>query len=183
MKKVRSTFATEPILQNMKTQIFSKRILFLLFASWMCIGTLFSASRQMEYLDCGVVAVKVNNGVFISWRYLGTDDPSIGFNIYRDGTKVNASPITTKTNYVDGQGGTNSKYVVKAVVGGKEISESKVVTPWGSQQRTIKLNSPGSSYSANDMSVGDVDGDGKITAIDANLIRKYIAKIIDELPI
>ena len=72
MMEVRSTFATEPILQNMKTQIFSKRILFLLFASWMCIGTLFSASRQMEYLDRGVVAVKVNNGVFISWRYLGT---------------------------------------------------------------------------------------------------------------
>ena len=92
----------------MKTQNFSKRILFLLFASWMCIGTLFSASRQMEYLDRGVVAVKVNNGVFISWRYLGTDDPSIGFNIYRDGTKVNASPITTKTNYVDGQGGTTA---------------------------------------------------------------------------
>lgn len=161
MMEVRSTFATEPILQNMKTQIFSKRILFLLFASWMCIGTLFSASRQMEYLDRGVVAVKVNNGVFISWRYLGTDDPSIGFNIYRDGTKVNASPITTKTNYVDGQGGTNSKYVVKAVVGGKEISESKAVSPWGSQQRTIKLNRPGTNYNANDMSVGDVDGDGQ----------------------
>ena len=133
----------------MKTKKVTLKSILLLISFLVCSWSLSAASRQMEYLDRGVVAVKVNNGVFISWRYLGTDDPSIGFNIYRDGTKVNASPITTKTNYVDGQGGTNSKYVVKAVVGGKEISESKVVSPWGSQQRTIKLNRPGTNYNAN----------------------------------
>ncbi len=31
--------------------------------------------------------------------------------------------------------------------------------------------------------LGDVDLDGKITAIDANLIRKYVVKLIDSLPI
>ena len=115
----------------------------------------------MEYLDRGVVAVKVNNGVFLSWRYLGTDDPSVGFNIYRDGTKVNDAPITTKTNYLDTKGGANSKYVIKSVIGGKELETSKAVTPWASQRKTIKLNRPGTNYNANDMSVGDVDGDGQ----------------------
>ena len=79
-----------------------------------------SATKQMEYLDRGVVAVKVNNGVFVSWRFLGTDDKSTGFNIYRDGAKVNDAPITSKTNYVDTKGAASSKYVIKAVVGGKE---------------------------------------------------------------
>lgn len=115
----------------------------------------------MEYLDRGVVAVKVNNGVFLSWRYLGTDDPSVGFNIYRDGTKVNDAPVTTKTNYLDTKGGANSKYVIKSVIGGKELETSKTVTPWASQRKTIKLNRPGTNYNANDMSVGDVDGDGQ----------------------
>ncbi|MBO5989082.1 MAG: T9SS type A sorting domain-containing protein [Paludibacteraceae bacterium] len=115
----------------------------------------------MEYLDRGVVAVKVNNGVFLSWRYLGTDDPSVGFNIYRDGTKVNDAPVTTKTNYLDSKGGANSKYVIKSVIGGKELETSKTVTPWASQRKTIKLNRPGTNYNANDMSVGDVDGDGQ----------------------
>ncbi len=31
--------------------------------------------------------------------------------------------------------------------------------------------------------LGDVDGDGKITAIDANIIRKYLAHIIESIPI
>jgi rhamnogalacturonan endolyase len=115
----------------------------------------------MEYLDRGVVAVKVNNGVFISWRFLGTDDKSSGFNIYRDGRKVNETPITSKTNYVDTKGGANSKYVIKTVVGGKEIDASSAVSPWGAQYKTLNLKRPGNNYAANDMSVGDVDGDGQ----------------------
>ena len=52
------------------------------------------AARQIEYLDRGLVAVKTTGGVFVGWRVLGTDPASLAFNIYRDGTKVNASPIT-----------------------------------------------------------------------------------------
>ena len=120
-----------------------------------------SATKQMEYLDRGVVAVKVNNGVFVSWRFLGTDDKSTGFNIYRDGAKVNDAPITSKTNYVDTKGAASSKYVIKAVVGGKEIDASKAITPWDQQYKTLTLKRPGTNYAANDMSVGDVDGDGQ----------------------
>ena len=139
-----------------------------LFTNLLLLGLLltgqteaWSATKQMEYLDRGVVAVKVNNGVFISWRFLGTDDKSAGFNIYRDGTKVNETPITSKTNYVDTKGGANSKYVIKTVVGGKEIDASSAVTPWGAQYKTLNLKRPGNNYAANDMSVGDVDGDGQ----------------------
>jgi hypothetical protein len=120
-----------------------------------------AATKQMEYLDRGVVAVKTNNGVFLSWRFLGNDDAKTGFNIYRDGVKINDTPITTKTNYVDGKGGTSSKYVVKAVLNNKEIDESASTSVWGQQYKTLTLKRPGTNYAANDMSVGDVDGDGQ----------------------
>lgn len=145
----------------MKTRITLLKLIFslLLFITGCVCAN--AASKQMEYLDRGVVAVKVNNGVYVSWRYLGTDNPAIGFNIYRDGTKVNDQPITTKTNYVDTKGTTNSKYVIKSVLNGKETEASKAVTPWGQQYKTLKLKRPSTNYDGNDMSVGDVDGDGE----------------------
>ena len=42
------------------------------------------AQRKMEYLDRGLVAMRKDQGsVFLNWRLLATDDPSIAFNIYR----------------------------------------------------------------------------------------------------
>lgn len=120
-----------------------------------------SATKQMEYLNRGVVAVKTGNGVFVSWRFLGNDAQSTAFNIYRNGTKLNSSPIATKTNYVDAGGNESSKYVVKAVVNNKEIDASDATPVWGQQFKTLKLKRPGTSYEPNDMSCGDVDGDGE----------------------
>lgn len=39
-----------------------------------------SSARQMEYLNRGLVGVKVSDGVFLSWRSLGTDDSQTEFN-------------------------------------------------------------------------------------------------------
>lgn len=134
---------------------------FLIVSFWSIFSVLTFAARQMEYLDRGVVAVKVNNGVFVSWRYLGTDNSNVAFNLYRDGVRLNNTPITTKTNYLDPSGSLSSKYVVKTLLGGSEVESSVEVTPWSSQCRTLTLRRPGSIYSPNDMSVGDVDGDGQ----------------------
>ncbi len=138
-----------------------KLICFLIAALGSIFSLSFAASRQMEYLDRGLVAVKVNNGVYVSWRYLGTDRSDVSFNLYRDGVKINEFPISSKTNYLDGSGVVNSKYVVKTVVAGSEIETSGSVAPWSSQCKTLTLKRPGSIYSPNDMSVGDVDGDGQ----------------------
>ena len=40
-----------------------------------------NAARQMERLDRGLIAVKTNDGVFLSWRMFGTDAESIAFNL------------------------------------------------------------------------------------------------------
>ncbi|WP_207706231.1 rhamnogalacturonan lyase [Clostridium sp. HBUAS56017] len=127
-------------------------------------------ARQMEYLDRGLIATKVNDGVYIGWRLLGTDAPNISFNIYREGTKINSEPITNSTNYLDNYGTLNSSYYVKPIVNGIELNASESITPSSNSYLSIPLQVPEGgttpdgikyTYSANDGSVGDLDGDGK----------------------
>src|SRR5687767_1276134 len=48
---------------------------------------------QLEDLNRGVVAVPSEKGVLVSWRLFGYEPADLGFNVYRDGTKLNESPI------------------------------------------------------------------------------------------
>nr|WP_220095254.1 rhamnogalacturonan lyase [Paenibacillus taichungensis] len=128
----------------------------------------------MEFLDRGVVAVKTGTGVFVSWRLLGTEGSNVSFNVYRDGTKVNASPITNSTNLQDANGTSSSKYTVRAVVSGTEQAASAAASVWGNNYLSVPLSVPAGgttpdgvayTYSANDASAGDVDGDGEYELI------------------
>ena len=73
------------------------------------ISSSFAATRQMEYLDRGVVAVKVSNGVFLSWRLLASDAPNTEFKIYRSGTLIKTVAGNEGTNFVDVSGAASSK--------------------------------------------------------------------------
>jgi autotransporter-associated beta strand protein len=128
------------------------------------------AQRNIEFLDRGLVAVKVSNGVFLSWRVLGTDPRDIGFNIYRGGTKVNSSVITGATNITDASGTASSSYTVRAVINGTEQAPGGFANVWASQVLTVNLQRPAGgstpdgvayTYEPNDISIGDVDGDGQ----------------------
>ncbi|MBT2250564.1 rhamnogalacturonan lyase [Arthrobacter sp. BHU FT2] len=131
---------------------------------------------QLDYLDRGLVAAGTSDGVFLSWRLLGneaTGSSATGltgtdFNVYRDGQKLGT--VTDSTNYQDPGGTAASTYQVRAVVGGVELDESATATPWGGNFKDIPLKKPADgvtpagqayTYSANDTSVGDVDGDGQ----------------------
>lgn len=125
--------------------------------------------RQAEYLDRALVAVKQDNGVYVGWKMLGTDTPDIAFNVYRDGVKVNASPITGATNLLDEAGSDTSVYILKTVAGGKEFVASHATAVWHTNYLAIPLQKPDGgitkageayTYSANDTSVGDLDSDG-----------------------
>ncbi|OYD07157.1 rhamnogalacturonan lyase [Paludifilum halophilum] len=138
------------------------------------VGAKPAPARQMEDLDRSPVAVKVDEGVFVSWRLLGTDHPSTSFNLYRDGKKVNDSPIRSSTNYLDRKGTADSTYEVRAVVKGKEQPKSETVSVWNKNVLSLPLQKPadgknpdGSTYTyrANDASVGDLDGDGQYEII------------------
>lgn len=151
-------------------RLFTKLLIVLLCASAMVAN----AQRKLEYLDRGLVAVKVTNGVFLSWRMLGTEPKTIGFNVYRGTTKVITDLITTSTNLIDANGTLTSTYTVKPVIGGVEGAADAAVSvqpnfyrSWPVTPPTVNSLPDGSSYTYNiaDGSSGDLDGDGKLDLV------------------
>ncbi|WP_165963602.1 rhamnogalacturonan lyase family protein [Hymenobacter radiodurans] len=141
-----------------------------------------TAQRQLEKLGRGIVAVKLDESkVFVSWRLLATDNPEVGFNLFRktaDGetVKLNTTPITESTNWVDetAAGIQDATYFVRAVRNGgpghgEESSNPETTGVWGQQFMRLPLQRPAGgtnpngatyTYSPGDCSVGDMDGDG-----------------------
>ncbi|SCF01770.1 rhamnogalacturonan lyase family protein [Micromonospora chokoriensis] len=124
---------------------------------------------QMENLDRGLISVRSGGGNLVSWRLLGTENSAVSFNLYRGSTRVNASPITGATNYLDSGAAAGSAYTVRAVVGGVEQAASAPALQFGAGYLDVPLQVPaggstpsgeGYTYSANDASVGDLNGDG-----------------------
>jgi hypothetical protein len=133
---------------------------------------------QLERLDRGLVAVSTANGVFLSWRLLGgevfghtaTGMAGPAFRVYRDGALV--ATVTDSTNYLDPAGTAESTYRVAAVLRGRTLDRGRGVSvkPWAAGFYDLPLRRPADgvtptgeayTYSANDMSVGDLDGDGQ----------------------
>lgn len=136
-----------------------------LFFSWKL-----QAQYRMENINRGVVAVRTSSSqVYVGWRMFGTDPSSVGFNVYRGSTKLNSSPITNSTNYVDNTS-SNSTYIVRPVINGVEQAASESASVWTQPYMAINLQRPSGgttpdgvayTYSPNDCSVGDLDGDGQ----------------------
>ena len=124
---------------------------------------------QMEQLNRGVVALPANSGGnFVSWRFLGTDDNDSRFDVVKNGTTI-ATDLKV-TNYTDAEGDSNSEYQIITKVNGEAISTSEPVKAWGEIYKKLKLDRPskgaqGGTYSPNDCSAGDVDGDGEYEII------------------
>ncbi|MEV4580296.1 carbohydrate-binding protein [Nonomuraea jabiensis] len=118
--------------------------------------------RQMEDLDRGLISVRSGSGNLVSWRLLGTESMSTGFNLYRGATKLNSSPLTGATNYQDNGAPADASYTVRAVVNGAEQDPSEPSLRFaGGTYLDVPISRPGSNYTAGDASVGDVDGDGQ----------------------
>jgi len=126
--------------------------------------------KQMEKLNRGLVAIRTTpSQVYVGWRLLGTDTSIMAFNVYRNGAKLNTTPITSSTNYLDNTS-ENGTYTVRPVVSGEELDASESATTWQQAYLDVNLQKPADgatplgdaySYSPNDCSVGDVDGDGE----------------------
>lgn len=128
------------------------------------------AARQAEYLDRGLVALPSGTGIYIGWRLLGSDPDNVSFNLYRNGQKLNSTPITGATNYFDASGTSSASYTVRPLVNGQELATNAAKSTWTNPYWLINLNRPAGgttpsgeaySYSPNDLSVGDLDGDGQ----------------------
>ena len=134
--------------------------------------------RVMEKLDRGTVAVKTNGGVYLSWRLLGTESlTNQAFDIYRDSEKIYTTGEHDATCYTDSKGTADNKYTV--VPKGEAINKTEAVDVWTTNTtykgrsvayKDIAFKVPDGgktptdeeyTYTANDMSVGDLDGDGE----------------------
>jgi rhamnogalacturonan endolyase len=132
---------------------------------WIAAVTAVAPLASEEKFNRGLIAVTNSDGKpYIGWRLLKTDPANTGFNVYRQPAggrpvKVNPQPITASTNLVDtaAPAGTENRWFVRAVVGGREQAPSETVPLEASQLRTIKLEG---DYAANKAAIADLDGDG-----------------------
>ena len=140
---------------------------------------------QMEKLDRGLVVIPYNlfGGHFVSWRLLGTDDANTTFELLKNGEPVKSNIKQTTSVRITG-GKATDKYQVVTYQNGKMVDTTPEVSPWAKYYLEVKLDKPADgktkpytttinketvsfpdgqdySYSPNDCSVGDVDGDGQ----------------------
>ena len=123
-----------------------------------------NAQRFTDKLDRGLVAVKTTKGVYCSWRIQADEYYDVKYNLYRDGTKVNAEPLDV-SNFTDTSGSESSQYTVKAVLNGVEQQASKAASVFKSNYKEIKIKHDASlkaTYEPNDACCADVDGDGEV---------------------
>lgn len=117
----------------------------------------------VEKLDRGITAIKTGNGMLVSWRFLADDPTGTVFQLYRNNTLIYTSQGEEATCFYDESGSASSSYRVDAVVNGAVQSTSTCSLISGTDYFEIPMDTPTASdctYSPNDCSVGDVDGDG-----------------------
>ncbi|WP_431061526.1 rhamnogalacturonan lyase [Streptomonospora nanhaiensis] len=135
---------------------------------------------RLERLDRGLVAVQAEDGVLLSWRLLAhevtghTDTGLRGprFAVYRDGRGI--ATVADSTNLLDPGGSEDSRYEVvplpRSSGGRLDIGPAGEASVWADGHHDLPLSKPEGGttpagerygYTANDVAVGDVDGDGR----------------------
>ena len=139
---------------------------------------------RSETLRRGVVAFRSGEReAVVTWRYRRQDPTNLAFNVYRDGTRLNAEPLTGATFLKDGgfDAAKGATYSVRPVLRGGETRYPargwtvpanapigyiplKVEPPpaWKNPDEPDSAPFP---YKANDCSIGDLDGDGEFELI------------------
>jgi rhamnogalacturonan endolyase len=152
----------------------TKRIIRAVLLIGACAGPAWAAAesrpagRVTERLDRGVVAVPARGGgVLVSWRLLQSDPKTARFDVYRDGRKISTTPVTDSTNFVDARGDGTGHYSARITHARASAGTASV---WKNGYLSIPLVPPADgvspagehySYTANDASTGDLDGDGR----------------------
>lgn len=130
---------------------------------------------EAKPLNRGLMAVMTSGGVLVSWRWRATDEAAqTRFRLWRGKTLLNGrQAITERTTFLDTGGSLTSTYLLEVVAPDGEILETQEVKPWDNQVKYITLQggaptdptSAGATYTPNDASFCDMDGDGEYEII------------------
>ena len=131
---------------------------------------------QMEYLNRGLTAANDGGGMRLSWRILATDTENTSYKLYKNGTLLTEIKAGAASNYYDKGGTAADKYTIDTYVGGTCIEKGTAAVVFGTKnsgqsgayfdiptQKPADQTMPDGStcsYTENDCSVGDIDGDG-----------------------
>ena len=154
------------ILNSINNQYKTKTVMKKLLLALLAVVLFDNVSAKLpvkEKLNRAPVAVKTSQGILVSWRYLNADGDAT-FSLYRNGTLVK-SGIAGVTNYLDADGNPGDTYKVESSMGGEAVC-----TAWDNMFTKITIPRPAArmskdgslkgEYRPDDISVGDVDGDG-----------------------
>ncbi len=107
--------------------------------------------------------------MLVSWRFNANDPDNAVFRLYRGNDLIYTSEAGMATSYLDKGGNASSSYRVDTVIGGKVTSSDTCKFISNSNYFNIPMDVPKGgttpdgvayTYSPNDCSTGDVDGDG-----------------------
>lgn len=136
---------------------------------------------KTEDLGRGFIAIREDqNKVNLTWRFLSSDPTDISFDIYRNGYKINNTPLLNATFFKDTNApeqelsyelhtSSRSSGLLNIIPVSYKLKDN---TPHGYINIPLNIPPDGTtplgqnySYHANDASVGDVDGDGEYEII------------------
>ncbi len=118
---------------------------------------------RTDALDRGLISVRSGEDNLVSWRQLTGDQEGAAFTVYRDGEKL--ATVTGVTNYLDEGAKKDAVYTVGT---GTRSSGESLTFAADSMDVPLQIPPGGTTpsgerytYTANDTSVGDLDGDGQ----------------------
>ena len=135
---------------------------------------------QPVALKRGLMALHVSNGNLVSWRARKADTRNYKFKLFRGSATAqtvavnNGNYIAGKTNFLDAGGNTGACYRLEVYDDQNNLVESEVSEPtWSNQTKYITLEggapkdptSAEATYTPNDASYADMDGDGEYEII------------------
>lgn len=131
-------------------------------------GSVVSQPVTMEYLDRGAVAAPTKEGIFLSWRLLGTEPYETSFSISRNSDLI--AVVTDTTNYLDPDGRPEDIYCIQPVPAREDPGEDGVDAYRLVDKRLVHEASFDTSelgmseyegQGNHNLAVADVDGDGR----------------------
>lgn len=137
---------------------------------------------QLEKLSRGLIAVRAQGGIFLSWRlfreevtgWCDTGLTGTDFDVLKNGSVI--CRVSDSTNWLDSEGTPNDLYSVRPVSAGLpgKACEPVSAARTGEGYIDLPIRKPADgvtpagetyTYHANDMSVADVNGDGELEYI------------------